>query len=189
MVSVLARPEVEPARWGWLPLLTALAVVDAVGAAGVDASIKWPNDVLVGDAKLAGVLCEVVQTPEGNALIAGWGVNVDQRASELPGPEATSLRLVGGSVDRLGLLAECLLAWERWYRRWLDDDPGLHAAYAGRSGTLGRRVRLHLPDGDVVRGNAVRLSSNGSLVVDVDGEERSVAAADVVHLRLDGLSR
>ncbi len=90
MVSMLVRPEVDPARWGWIPLLTALAIVDAVRAVGVRATVKWPNDVLVGDRKLAGVLCEVVPTMQGGAVVVGWGVNVDQFDAELP-DTATSL--------------------------------------------------------------------------------------------------
>src|SRR5829696_2662970 len=89
MVSVLVQPEPEPAGWGLFPLLTGLALVEAVGTVGVQASIKWPNDVLVGEAKLAGVLCEVVQTSTGPAVVAGWGINVDQGVEELPGPGAT----------------------------------------------------------------------------------------------------
>jgi len=189
MVSVLVQPESEPASWGWLPLLTGLAVVEAVGTLGVQASIKWPNDVLVGEAKLAGVLCEVVQTPSGPAVVAGWGINVDQRGDELPGPEATSIRLAGGLVDRGQLLVACLSAWDEWFRRWSAGDPTIFTTYRTHSSTLGRTVRVSLPDGGDVVGTAVRLESNGSLVLDIDGRERSIAAADVVHLRPHGLPR
>lgn len=189
MVSVLVQPDSEPARWGWLPLLTALAVVEAVDTLGVEASIKWPNDVLVGDAKVAGVLCEVVQTPTGPAVIAGWGINVDQSVEELPGPEATSIRLAGGVPDRPRLLLACLDAWDAWYHRWVAGDSMVLTAYHEHSSTLGRAVRVLLPDGGEVLGKAVRLDANGSLVLDVDGRERSIAAADVVHLRPQGLPR
>ena len=189
MVSVLVQPESEPGRWGWLPLLTALAVHDGVSAVGVHASIKWPNDVLVGEAKLAGVLCEVVQTPTGPAVIAGWGINVDQGVAELPAPGATSVRLVGGIVDRSRILIACLEAWDRWFRRWVVDDPALIATYCEHSSTLGRTVRVALPEGEEIVGTAVRLDASGRLVVDVGGIERSIAAADVVHLRPDGLPR
>jgi BirA family biotin operon repressor/biotin-[acetyl-CoA-carboxylase] ligase len=189
MVSLLVQPDSEPARWGWLPLLTALAVVEAVGTLGVKASIKWPNDVLVGEAKLAGVLCEVVQTPTGPAVVAGWGINVDQRVEELPGPEATSMHLAGGVVDRPRLLVTCLEAWDGWFRRWVAEDSTILTTYRDRSSTLGRAVRVSLPDGGEMLGTAVRLDANGSLVLDVDGRERSVAAADVVHLRPHGLPR
>ena len=94
MVSILVEPAVDQSEWGWIPLVTALAVTDAVARNGVQPNIKWPNDVMVGDYKLAGVLCEVVSTPTSHAVIAGWGLNVDQHRDELPGTDATSMRLV-----------------------------------------------------------------------------------------------
>jgi BirA family biotin operon repressor/biotin-[acetyl-CoA-carboxylase] ligase len=187
MVSVLVRPEVDPARWGWIPLLTALAIVDAVRALGVSATVKWPNDVLVGDRKLAGVLCEVVPTALGGAVVAGWGVNVDQSEAELPGGTATSLRLERGPADRAALLTSVLGSWESWYRSWEADDDRLFAAYTGCSATIGRQVAVELPDGSRLRGSADRIDERGGLVVVVDGREHVVAAADVVHLRPDAL--
>ena len=183
MLSVLVRPSPSPSRWGWIPLLTGLAVVDAVGRSGVTAHLKWPNDVMVEGRKLGGVLCEVVPTPRGSSVVAGWGVNVDQRASELPTDSATSVYLAGGSVDRTGLVVDMLAAWERWYRRWEAGTSSLAEAYSAHSSTLGQTVRASLPDGSQTQGRATRISDNGGLVIRVDGAEREVAAADVVHLR------
>jgi BirA family biotin operon repressor/biotin-[acetyl-CoA-carboxylase] ligase len=183
MTSVLLRPQAEPARWGWVPLLGALAIVDAVHQFGVDATVKWPNDVLVGERKLAGVLCEVVPTPVGSALVAGWGINVDQRDDELPGGSATSVLLAGGRVDRTGLASTVLRAFEHWYRRWENDDPSVRAHYRERSSTLGRDVVLALPGGGRLSGRVTGLDDSGSLVVTSEGAQHVVAAADVVHLR------
>lgn len=183
MLSVLVRPAQPPARWGWIPLLTGLAVVEAVARCGVTAHLKWPNDVMVGSRKLCGVLCEVVPTPAGSSVVAGWGVNVDQDAAELPADSATSVLLAGGSVDRAGLVVDMLTAWARWYRRWEKDDPSLAVAYAAHSSTLGQVVQASLPGGGQVRGPAVRINDSGGLVIGVDGGEHEVAAADVVHLR------
>lgn len=183
MLSVLVRPPQPSSRWGWIPLLTGLSVVDAVAAHGVTAALKWPNDVMVGGRKLCGVLCEVVPTPTGSAVVAGWGVNVDQEAGELPVEAATSVLLAGGSVDRLALMVEMLVAWERWYRRWESGDTSVSTAYADYSDTLGQTVRAYLPDGGQLEGLAAGISDSGGLVIDVDGHEREVAAADVVHLR------
>jgi BirA family biotin operon repressor/biotin-[acetyl-CoA-carboxylase] ligase len=183
MLSVLVRPDVSAARWGWIPLLTGLAVVDAVETLGVSATLKWPNDVLVGDRKLSGVLCEVVPTSRGNAVVAGWGINVDQGESELPGDTATSVRLSGGRVDRADLLVGVLSAWESWYDAWASDASRVRSTYEQRSSTLGRDVRAQLPDGSQLEGRAVRLGDGGELVVLVNGQEREVASADVVHVR------
>lgn len=183
MMSVLVRPEADPARWGWIPLLTGVAIVDAVRTAGVVATVKWPNDVLVGDRKLAGILCEVVPTAQGAGVVAGWGINVDQTAAELPSGTATSLRLEGGPIDRAALLLAVLDSWESWYRRWEAEDEQLDRAYARYSGTIGRQVEVQLPDGSRLRGAASGVDDRGGLVIVVDGREHVVAAADVVHLR------
>ena len=187
MMSVLVRPEVETARWGWVPLFTAMAVVDSLAEFGVRATVKWPNDVLVGEHKIAGVLCEVVPTAAGSAVVAGWGINVDQNEGELPAESATSLRLEGGRVDRPGLLVDVLRAWEAWYLRWESGDSSLRSAYSSYSSTIDQEVRLHLPDGSQLRGKALRIDSRGGLVVLADGREQVVAAADVVHLRPEPL--
>jgi BirA family biotin operon repressor/biotin-[acetyl-CoA-carboxylase] ligase len=183
MLSVLVRPVAEPAHWGWIPLLTALAVVDALRTFGVSANVKWPNDVLVDQRKIAGVLCEVVPTPSGSTVVAGWGINVDQQADELPAQTATSLRMEGGRIDRPALLVEVLAAWESWYVRWEAGDSRLVTTYSRYSSTLGQDVRLHLPDGSTLQGRATRIDARGGLVVVADGREHVVAAADVVHLR------
>lgn len=183
MLSVLVRPEVETVRWGWVPLFTALAVVDALAESGVRATVKWPNDVLVGERKIAGVLCEVVPTAAGSAVVAGWGINVDQGEAEVPAETATSMRLEGAQLDRAALLVDVLRAWESWYLRWEEDDSLLQADYSTYSSTLGRDVRLHLPDGSQLRGKALRIDTRGGLVVLAEGMEHVVAAADVVHVR------
>jgi BirA family biotin operon repressor/biotin-[acetyl-CoA-carboxylase] ligase len=183
MTSVLLRPDVPAARWGWVPLAVGLAIADAVRGFDIDATVKWPNDVLVGDRKLAGVLCEVVPTPVGAALVAGWGINVDQGEAELPVPTATSIRVAGGRADRPALAADVLAALEHRYRQWERDDPELRADYASRSSTLGREVALSLPGDDRLHGTASGLDDSGGLVVAVGGAEHVVAAADVVHLR------
>ena len=89
--------------WGWLPLLTGVAVVDAVAeVAGVTAGLKWPNDVLVGTGKLAGILAEVA-APEP-VVVVGLGLNV----TEAPDPVATSLAMLGATVDRT-VMADAVL--------------------------------------------------------------------------------
>jgi BirA family transcriptional regulator, biotin operon repressor / biotin---[acetyl-CoA-carboxylase] ligase len=86
--SVLLRPAVPAGLLGWVPLLAGVAVASALEyTAGVDARLKWPNDVLAGDAKLAGILAE----RWGGAIVVGTGINVLQRPGELPVPTATSL--------------------------------------------------------------------------------------------------
>jgi BirA family biotin operon repressor/biotin-[acetyl-CoA-carboxylase] ligase len=206
-VSVLLRPAPPAARWGWLPLLAGVALVEAVGrVALVDAALKWPNDLLVrsatdpdpGYGKCAGVLAEVVRSSGrgAGAVVLGIGLNVHQRADELP-PRAdaaalppVSLALAGAlCTDRDPLLRALLRTFADWYDRWTtaDGDPetsGVREAYVRGCATLGGRVRVELPDGSTVEGIASDVDADGRLVVvDPGGARRAVAAGDVRHVR------
>ena len=194
--SLLIRPDVPPARRGWLPLLTGVAVAAAVTTVtGVPAKLKWPNDVLAGEAKLAGILAEAA----GDAIVVGIGLNVSTEPAELsrlpagPGPgalPATSLRAAGATaLNREQLLLAILTGFERWYQSWRQaggdpDRSGLRPEYVSRSATIGRTVRAELPGGQALSGPAAGVDSDGRLLVRVSsGAEVPVAAADVVHLR------
>ena len=192
-LSLLLRPDVDPVRWTWLPLLTGLAVVEALRrAADVPALLKWPNDVLVEGRKVCGILAERVETPTGPACVVGLGINVWLAADELPVPTATSLALLAQAREpgsrppsRNLLIATTLAAFELLYRRWevLEDDAPLAASYLRRSDTLGRRVRVHLAGDVTVEGTAEALDGDGRLVVRTPSGLQTFGAGDVVHLR------
>jgi BirA family transcriptional regulator, biotin operon repressor / biotin---[acetyl-CoA-carboxylase] ligase len=199
--SLLVRPaEVPPARRGWLPLLTGVAVVEAITeVTGVPTRLKWPNDVLASTGhtstgKLVGILAEAAD----DAIVVGIGVNVSTEASELPerGPgalPATSLLIAGApaqSLDRGPLLLAILGAFQNWYLAWREaqgdpDRSGLRARYTELSGTIGRQVRAELPGGQALSGPAVGIDADGRLLVGSSSGTGTVpvAAADVVHLR------
>lgn len=191
--SVLLRPATVPAsRRGWLPLLTGVAVASAVrSVAGVGAVLKWPNDVMVGDRKLAGILAE--QSPDGSAVVIGTGVNVATPADALPvtpaGLSSTSLLVEGALVAREPLLLEVLRQIERWYAAFrADPDPvrtGLLDAYRPLCATLGRSVRVELPVGRFMTGTARDIDPDGRLLVADDPGNRplAISAGDVIHLR------
>jgi len=181
-----ARPissvAVPPARYGWLPLLAGVALVEAVRrVADVDAVLKWPNDLLVGGRKCGGVLVEV----HDGAAVVGIGVNTSLTAAELPVPTATSLTLAGAaSADRDPLLRALLRGLADHYRQWLaaGGDPvasGLRENYLLHCSTVGREVRIHLPGGTSVSGPAGDIDADGRIVV----AGTAYAAGDVVHLR------
>jgi BirA family transcriptional regulator, biotin operon repressor / biotin---[acetyl-CoA-carboxylase] ligase len=120
LVSVLLRPSVEPSRLPELSLVAGGAVAEAIAeATGLDPAIKFPNDVLLGGRKVAGILAE---SSEGRVVL-GIGVNANQTAEQLPADaptDPTSLRLeLGRPVDRPPLLAAILLHLERAYDRWV----------------------------------------------------------------------
>jgi BirA family biotin operon repressor/biotin-[acetyl-CoA-carboxylase] ligase len=172
--SVLVRPELPPAQWPWLPLWTGLAVASALRErAEVPAVLKWPNDVLVQDRKICGVLAEV---PQPGAAVLGIGLNVTTSAEELPHDQATSLRLAGArTTDRDTVLRAVLRSLAQ-----VLADPGVaRTQYRERCSTIGRRVRVELPAGRTVQGAAEGVDDDGRLVVD----GTPYGAGDVVHLR------
>jgi BirA family biotin operon repressor/biotin-[acetyl-CoA-carboxylase] ligase len=188
--SVLVEPGVPVSRWGWLPLLAGVALVEAVGtASGVPATLKWPNDLLAPDGrKLAGILAERVDTPAGPWAVVGIGVNVAQAANELPVPTASSLALArGGDVDRDDVLVAILLRLGERLVAWRaaegDPDVELRSTYRLRCSTLQREVRVELPGSRVLHGTAVDVDVEGRLVVADGTTDVAVAAGDVVHVR------
>jgi len=173
--------------WGWLPLLTGLAVVETIrDQTGVEARLKWPNDVLVGDGKLAGILAEVVPP----SVVVGVGLNVSLTDDELPDPAAVSLSMLGHSVDRTELAAALLASLTRRIRQWRaaeGADSALADDYRAVSATIGAGVRALLPGDSEIRGVAADVDDSGRLVIDTaDGESVTVSAADIVHLRPSG---
>ncbi len=187
--SVLLRPDVPPESWSWLPLLTGYAVQAALADRLPDVALKWPNDVLVdGGAlgagrKVAGILVERIDTDSGPMAVVGIGINVDQSLEELPVALATSVSLeTGEPVERTGLLAQ-VLGSLHGLQGLLDDTDALRRAYADVCVTLGRTVDVHLPGGDVRRGEALDIDASGALVVGTDDGTFTVAAGDVVHVR------
>ena len=203
-ISVLLRvAAVEVADRGWIPLVAGSAMRQAIAAQlpGRAVTLKWPNDVLVGEKdggparKISGILAEVLPS-DPMAVVVGAGVNTTMETVDLPVPTATSFADQGVEVDEDRLLADYLTA--------LRDGiaalaVGGHAAVADEiaehCSTLGEEVSVSLPapaseagepGGDVdttLRGVAVRLDASGGLVVQSAGVERVVNAGDVVHVR------
>ena len=185
--SVLLRPAAVPqARRGWVPLLAGVSLALALRQeAGVDARLKWPNDVQVNGAKLAGILAEQAD----DAIVVGAGINVSTRRDELPVPDATSLALAGAVVtDRDRLLAGVLRELERWYLAWTGRagdavESGLAAEYRRLCATLGRQVVVSLPGGQTLTGPADDVDDLGRLVVGSPEGPVPTSAGDVVHVR------
>ena len=195
LFSVLLRPAgVPPGSRGWLPLLTGVAVATAIRAqTGLEASLKWPNDVLSGSGipgvsgKLAGILAE----QSGEAIVVGDGLNVSTDRDELPAPQATTLWLEGAAgADRQAILLAALRQLEYWYLRWSGSPEPGNAAASGLRGeyqrlcsTIGRDVRVELPGGSFLTGRASGVDDIGRLLVSAADGEHAVSAGDVVHVR------
>ncbi len=191
-VSILVRAGDQPVgRWGLLSIAAGLAVRDALADAGdVTVDLKWPNDIVVvaaacganvGYRKLGGILS---QADASGAVVVGIGLNISLRGAELPVPEATSVFLEGGRLDRTQILVAILDRFAVRLAQWRADDARLLADYRRACRTIGRLVDVTLPDGSGVSGVATGIDDDGHLLV-TDGEATTrVTAGDVVHASL-----
>jgi BirA family transcriptional regulator, biotin operon repressor / biotin---[acetyl-CoA-carboxylase] ligase len=191
---VVPIPVSRTADWGWLPLMTGMAMRQALAdVADVAGRLKWPNDVLVQEVtdpeapwlKVSGVLLEVV--PGGEAVVIGSGANIDQARSELPVETATSLALCGaGHVRREDVIVAYLGVLADLHQAWSGGGDGLEvlrAAYRTSCLTIGLDVDVHQPGGRVAQGAATGVDDAGRLVVHAGGSSTAYAAGDVVHVR------
>lgn len=177
--SVLLRPDVPAASLSWLPMVVGAALVGTLRTAlTLSVVLKWPNDVLLDERKLAGVLVEVVPVPgQPPAAVVGVGLNVAANSGELP-PGATSATAgLGAEVERTGLLIALLDGLRLGLARWEADPSSARDTYLPFCSTIGRWVRVELPDGRTVEGIASDVDAVGRLVVD----GTAFSAADVVH--------
>ncbi len=195
-VSAVLRPDLLAGalprqRWTWLPLVTGLAVAEAVDdVAGrlVRATLKWPNDVLVvrhsGEAKLAGILSERLETPTGPVAIVGIGLNL--QAGGLPAGAVALGELLQSTPDAASVTSSLLTRLDEHLEALATASATtVGAAYRRRCSTIGRDVRVELPGSRRLAGRAVGVDAFGRLVVRPAGEADvvSIAAGDVVHLR------
>jgi BirA family transcriptional regulator, biotin operon repressor / biotin---[acetyl-CoA-carboxylase] ligase len=182
LVSVLLRP--TPERATLCTFVAGVAMVDAVEAVcGAVPRLKWPNDLVVGDRKLGGILAEAAWSGADDvAVVVGVGLNVDwpvERPDDLLDTAVALNDVVGECVDREDLLT----AWlERLERRWPPDPPTLLDEWRARSATLRQPVRVEL-EARSFEGIAIDVTEAGELVVEHDGRTSTVSAGDVVHLR------
>jgi BirA family biotin operon repressor/biotin-[acetyl-CoA-carboxylase] ligase len=182
----------------WTPLASALAVADGLArCGGLRANVKWPNDVLVNDKKIGGILCEqAVAWNKQPAIIVGIGLNINGQPTAMPvdvRARATSLAAeLQQPVDRTGLMAEMLWHLEQRLDRLWSEGPGsLASEFRQRCDTIGKQVRVTFSDQNVVEGWAESIGDDGHLRVLVQSNEQGrktariieVRSADIMHLR------
>lgn len=195
-VSVLLKPAgVAAENFSWLPMLAGLAMTKTVAQLlpSSAVSLKWPNDVLVGEKKISGVLSELAS--DLKAVVLGTGLNVLQDQVQLPIENATSLKLEGAAVLELDqvlaiYLENLRLLYEPWVRSGGNAvECGLRNQVISACSTLNRagnnKVRAILPDQQEILGAAVGIDDTGRLILQPDGNKEvfAVAAGDIVHLR------
>lgn len=196
-VSILLKPAgIDPEKYSFLPLLAGLAMTQCVSKflPNAEVSLKWPNDILVGENKIAGVLSELLPSQDG--VVIGAGLNINQQQSDLPINNATSMALSGGKELDLDLiLASYLSNFKSHYQAWLEhqgnsESSGVLAQVVASCSTIGRDsnwVRVMLPGDKEFIGEATGIDSSGRLIVNraesSDEKVVAVAAGDIIHLR------
>jgi BirA family biotin operon repressor/biotin-[acetyl-CoA-carboxylase] ligase len=188
-VSVLLRP-LEAGMpgtdsFGWLSLLAGVAMAKSLRDSGVAAALKWPNDVLISERKVCGILAEA--STDGIVVI-GAGVNLTLTEAQLPVPTAISMLIAGGNPDADAALAGYLVRLRELYGRLVRtggdaQTSGVLQEVSEACSTLGQTVRVTLPGGEDLVGRAERLDADGRLVIDSNGRRTALSAGDVTHLR------
>jgi BirA family biotin operon repressor/biotin-[acetyl-CoA-carboxylase] ligase len=172
LLSIVVRSSLPLARLPTLSLAAGVAVVDALANVGVDARLKWPNDALVGERKIAGILLE----RRGDVVVLGVGINVTSAAMPADvAARATSVAAEAGTADRDALLAALVAAFGRW-RAVLEREgfEPVRRRWTERAAMLGRRVTV-----DGIEGTALGLDEDGALLVATAAGTTRVVAGDV----------
>jgi BirA family biotin operon repressor/biotin-[acetyl-CoA-carboxylase] ligase len=181
LFSFFIKPKQERSNWSFISFLAALVMHEVISESLKESleenvSLKWPNDILIGDKKVAGLLAQQI----GEGVIVGIGLNVAMSADELPVPTATSLALArSNNLDRNLLLCAFLNRFEIMFNEWESGSDFLEK-YRQVSSTLGRQVRVEVLGRDPIEAKAVSITAQGALILS-DGTEVNVG--DVVHLR------
>jgi BirA family biotin operon repressor/biotin-[acetyl-CoA-carboxylase] ligase len=177
LFSFYIAPQRARSDWSFISFLAALAMREVITEnLAENITLKWPNDILMGDKKVAGLLAQQI----GDGVIVGIGLNVAMGADELPVPTATSLALAGSNnLDRNLLLSAFLNRFEIIFKEW-DSGSDFLEKYRQVSSTLGRQVRVEVLGRDSIEAKAVSITAQGALIL---SEGTEVNVGDVVHLR------
>jgi BirA family biotin operon repressor/biotin-[acetyl-CoA-carboxylase] ligase len=187
-----ARPPERLTEWlSWLPLISALAAAEAIEqVSSIHVSVKWPNDLLISERKVGGILCESgTGTRSGPFQIIGIGVNVNIDRNDWPADLRASATSIWDErkivVDRNRLLAQLLHELEQCL-----DELAIHGtsrlalAYHQRCTTIGHRVQATLANGEVLVGLAEGVGQDGSLRVQPQAAQLGSGTPEIIHLRV-----
>ena len=185
-LSVILRPDLQLMEIPKITLVAAVAVAQAVEAAtGLKPEIKWPNDLLIGGKKIAGILTELnAELNRVNTVVVGIGLNVNTPADKLPAQGTSLAEELGAKVDRLELARALLTHLDRSYAQFLQEGLApILEDWRRFAAFLGRRVRVAL-EGRTLDGQAVDVDASGALLVRTDtGLVESVSAGEVLLVR------
>ena len=189
-LSVLLRPAPPGARWSVLPLAAGLAVAEALGAEGLEASLKWPNDVIVSGRKIGGILAEASSSADGlEFVVVGIGVNVALRPPGLPEEVAATVTSMAEelarAVDRTLVAAEVLARLTVWYHALAREGPPVvQAAWRVRALPWWGKTVEAVAGERRLRGIARDLDESGALVLELeDGTRALLHSGEVREVR------
>lgn len=185
--SVIIRPSMRPEQIQTLSLVSAISVQDAIfSSLGIRSQLKWPNDILWEGAKICGILSEVSSEPGMvHFAVTGIGINANMTAGSmgLEGSAVSLASILGHTVHRGEIVASVIGSLHEGVRKMEREGPdAVISEYIRRCDTIGKRVRVVLDDGEIT-GTAHGIGEHGDLQVEVNGEIRSLSAADITHLR------
>jgi BirA family biotin operon repressor/biotin-[acetyl-CoA-carboxylase] ligase len=188
LFSFYITPDSEKNEWGWLPLLAGQALCKSMEeilkkTSVIGPLLKWPNDILIGDRKVGGILAERIDSENGPGVVVGIGINFFATREELPVSNATSLVIEGFTgTSRADLLISFLKNMSAYLERWSSGDLSLIQEYIDRSATIGKLVAIELPSGDRIDSVARSIARSGALILE-NGSQ--ITVGDVIHLRAD----
>jgi len=182
LLSTVLYPIRNTADQGWIPLIVGVAAVNAISRyCGLAPQLKWPNDLLIGELKVGGIIAEQFE----DCVVVGIGINVLQEINELPVPTATSLNLESGEEvikNREDLIAYLLKEIRSEFDAWnlAKDNVEILKKYSKISATLGKQIKLDFQNGESKESTAIGFAENGGLLIS-SGE--TIVSADLTHLR------
>lgn len=185
-MSMIVRPKIPIHKTPQLTLLTAVALVEGIEeATGLQASIKWPNDVLINGKKVAGILTELVaEADQVHSVIIGIGINVNQRSEDFPDAirsTASSMALEKGEpIHRATVIQKFLKAFEKWYETYLKHGfKPLKLMWESCTISLHKEIRARTLAGTIV-GKALGINEEGALLIETpEGTIEKVYSADI----------
>lgn len=184
--SVLLKPSIRPTDASLFPLITAVAITEALQTIGIEVSIKWPNDLLLAGKKICGILTEMASDPDQiNYLVLGFGLNVKHQCADFPEEIqsiATSLELATGQmINRVQLLCAILYRIEQNYHKFLTEgfEP-IRQVWIEHTCTLGREAKISRFNQPPLYGKALDLNPDGTLLLELpDGTTTPIISGEI----------
>lgn len=179
LFSLYLEPKRSKIEWSAIPLLAGVSLFNSLKKIdeNISTTLKWPNDLLIGNHKVAGVLVEARE----KGVIIGIGLNVEMNKEQLPVTTATSLALAGFSqLDRNQILPIILKNIAITIGLWESGSNLPFEQYRQASSTIGKEVEVHLPNGEIIKSRAMGINEMGELQL---ASGARVNVGDVIHLR------